>query len=190
MTAMSARKPAAEPQNTPAKPKIAKGGRPSIFSPELLQTICDRLSEGEPLAVICREPGMPDASTVWKWRDERKDVFQALALARARGFDTIARNTRKVARGEEGHSSGDVARDKLIVDTDLKLLAVWDPKRYGAKQFVEQEIAVTQRSAIDPTTLTAEERDMLKDVLVRALEKHRNPQAYEALPGPNDEDEA
>lgn len=30
-----------------------------------------------------------------------------------------------------GDSTGDVRRDRLIVDTDLKLLAKWDPKRYG-----------------------------------------------------------
>jgi hypothetical protein len=44
------------------------------------------------------------------------------------------------ARGKDaqdgGDSSGDVQRDKLIVDTDLKLLAKWDPRRYGERQLV------------------------------------------------------
>jgi hypothetical protein len=42
----------------------------------------------------------------------------------------IAARTRETARGF-GDSSGDVQRDKLIIETDLKLLAKWDPKRYG-----------------------------------------------------------
>ena len=43
---------------------------------------------------------------------------------------------RDVAAGVEGISSGDVQRDKLMVETDLKLLACWDP-RYNAKQQLE-----------------------------------------------------
>ena len=42
-------------------------GRPSLYSPELITTICDRLSKGEPLAAICRDEGMPDPATIWQW---------------------------------------------------------------------------------------------------------------------------
>lgn len=47
----------------------------------------------------------------------------------------MADNLRKTARGI-GESSGDVARDKLIIDTDVRLLARWNPKRYGDRQIV------------------------------------------------------
>ena len=36
-----------------------------------------------------------------------------------------------------------VARSRLRVDTRLKLLAKWDPKRYGERSEVKQEIAHT-----------------------------------------------
>lgn len=56
-----------------------------------------------------------------------------IARARQLGFDAIAERIQEIARGTSSESSGDVARDKLIVETDLKLLAKWDPRRYGDK---------------------------------------------------------
>jgi hypothetical protein len=59
-----------------------------------------------------------------------EDVSRAIARAREDGFDAIAASVRMTARGK-GESTADVQRDKLIIDTDIKLLAKWDPKRYG-----------------------------------------------------------
>ena|ERR1700677_2683353 len=106
-------------------------GRHSLFTPELAQEIGDRIAQGQPLAHICRDEHMPAVRTVNDWQDERPDFAASIAHARVVGHDLIAANTRLVAKGEEGYSSGDVQRDKLMVDTDLKLLAKWDPKRYG-----------------------------------------------------------
>lgn len=61
--------------------------------------------------------------------------------ARRIGADTIANNVRKVTRGEVGHSSGDVKRDRLIAETDLKLLSKWHPKEYGEKLEIESKTA-------------------------------------------------
>jgi len=47
--------------------KPAARGRPSTYSPELGHEICRRLLEGTPLKVICKEDGMPPASTVRLW---------------------------------------------------------------------------------------------------------------------------
>ncbi len=106
-------------------------GRPSTYTDELLTEICDRLSKGEPLAQICRDDHMPTDRTVRNWSGS-KDVASAIARAREVGFDAIAHNARQIARGL-GESTSDVQRDKLIIETDLKLLAKWDPKRYGDK---------------------------------------------------------
>ena len=42
-------------------------GRHSIYTPELAAAICDRISRGEPLEIICRDEGMPHAMTVHDW---------------------------------------------------------------------------------------------------------------------------
>jgi hypothetical protein len=106
-------------------------GRPSAYTPELLEEICDRLAKGEPLAAICRDDHMPSDRTVRNWMG-RGDVSSDIARAREVGFDAIAARLRETARGR-GDSAQDVQRDKLIIETDLKLLSKWDPKRYGDK---------------------------------------------------------
>ena len=113
-----------------AKPKPR--GRPSKWSPALGAAICGRLSKGEPLAKICRDEKMPDPSTVRDWTERNECFSLAIARAREEGYDAIALGLRDTARGM-GDSTGDVQRDKLIIDLDLKLLSKWDPKRYGDK---------------------------------------------------------
>lgn len=100
------------------------------MTPEIVEHIVTELSKGVPLAVICREPGMPCDDTVRNWADKNPDVSRDIARARDAGHDAIAMRLRDTARGK-GDSTGDVQRDKLIVETDLKLLAKWNPKKYG-----------------------------------------------------------
>lgn len=68
--------------------------------------------------------------------DGDEEFSAAIAHARLEGFDAIARRIRATARGR-GDSTQDIQRDKLIVETDLKLLAKWDPKRYGDRLNVD-----------------------------------------------------
>jgi hypothetical protein len=118
--------------SNPSPPAKSKGGRPSLYTPELVAAICERLGKGEALAAICRDDGMPATRTVRDWIEKMPEVSAAFACAREDGHDEIAARLRDVTRGGEG-SSGDVQRDRLIVETDLKLLAKWNPKRYGDK---------------------------------------------------------
>lgn len=127
--------------------KIAKEDVDSTF-----ERICGLLREGEPMAVICRRPEMPHVQTVVTWRQLNPDLEKRYRQAREDGWDLIAWRCRKVAAGDESAgSSGDVKRDRLIVETDIKLLAKWDPKRYGDK--IEHSGTVTHQ-ATDLDTMT------------------------------------
>lgn len=99
----------------------------------LVPAICERLAQGEPLAVICRDIGIP-RRTVNQWRQDDEEIAAQFDEARDDGFDVIAQRLRTMARGD--HRGGKdsltlVQRDKLAVETDLKLLSKWDPRRYG-----------------------------------------------------------
>jgi hypothetical protein len=39
----------------------------SLYTPELAETICRRIAEGESLRAICRDPGMPTEGAVRAW---------------------------------------------------------------------------------------------------------------------------
>lgn len=124
-------KKAAKKQAGPLKEK-GKPGRPSKFSEAVAAEICERISEGIPMAVICRDSHMPHVTTVDDWAKRHPEFSLSIARARQDGGHYIADRARATARGK-GDSTGDVQRDKLIVDTDLKLLAKWFPKDYGDK---------------------------------------------------------
>lgn len=99
----------------------------------ILAKILPRLADGEPLSVICRDIGF-ERRTVNKWRQEDPDIDERMQEAKDDGYDAIAMRAARTARGE--HRKGKdsmtcVQRDKLASETDLKLLAKWDPKRYG-----------------------------------------------------------
>lgn len=126
-------------------------GRPSDYRPEILEEICDRLAKGEPLAVICRDEHMPSDRTVRRWMESQefgREVSSAIARAREVGFDALAAECLEIAedgshdykhkkrRDGEDYEEFDaehVQRSKLRIETRLKLLAKWDPKRYGDK---------------------------------------------------------
>jgi hypothetical protein len=141
---------------TKAKAKVPVKKRPpgrvSTYTKERGALICERLAKGETLASICREAGMPGYSTVHDWIAAHKEFAGCIAQARARGFDVIAedclaiadetsRDTIYTEQGERPDSEW-IARSKLRVDTRLKLLAKWDPKRYGDLTKVEHSGSV------------------------------------------------
>lgn len=127
----------------------SRNGRPSLLTKELFSEICGRIAKGEPLECICRDEGKPAARTVYDWlaRDDAKEpekqqqLSALFAYARRLGFDAIAAECLSIADDEEhdwvmtkkGPVVNEVAigRAKLQVEARLKLLAKWDPKRYG-----------------------------------------------------------
>jgi hypothetical protein len=124
-------------------------------SPEIEKRIIDGLSVGTPLAVLCRESGMPHRSSVYDWMDEDEDLARRIARARDLGFDAIAAECLEIADTQEmgeivtekplmvdgkpldGVSVREVKQEDMLghrrlrIETRLKLLAKWDPKRYG-----------------------------------------------------------
>jgi len=118
-------------------------GRPTKRTPERVQAILDALSKGTPLTHICAELGVSDTA-VRNWMENDEQLSCDFADARARGFDAIALEALQIADNSTNDTilnddGGEIpnkewmARSKLRVETRLKLLAKWDPKRYGDK---------------------------------------------------------
>jgi len=110
------------------QPRNEAGQLESIYARfEIIDEIVERLSEGEPLRAICRSQGMPHWRTVYNWLDADPLAASAIARARDEGHDAIAIQALQIADDK----SGDPQRDKLRIETRLKLLAKWNPKKYG-----------------------------------------------------------
>jgi hypothetical protein len=134
-------KGAASPAKASQPPK--KTGRPSKHSPELVAEICDRISRGEPLLQICKDDRMPERRTVYDWLERIDGLSAQFARAREEGCDAIAEQSLAIMDGEplavfdeagnKRYDSGSIAWNKNRAEHRLKLLACWNPQKYGSK---------------------------------------------------------
>jgi hypothetical protein len=123
---------------------------PTKRTPKVVEDILARISEGETLAAICRsEERFPCVSTWLDWVAADEELALAYARARDKGEEVIAESLLEIADDarndymekfdKDGNSIGyflngeAVQRSKLRVETRLKLLAIWNPKKYGQK---------------------------------------------------------
>jgi hypothetical protein len=127
------------------KPIPKKIGRPSKYTPELADEICDRLKDGEPLRKICRDEHMPSWRAVYEWIIKDKDFSARIAESRELGADAIAEDIMDIIdqypqlRQSDGGSSidaGFVQWQKLRADYRLKLLSKWS-KKYSERGSLE-----------------------------------------------------
>lgn len=114
------------------------------FDQAIADKICERLSDGETLRAICKTKGFPTPQTVWNWRNENRAFFDAIARARELGHDALAEQCLEIAddasedyepNGEGGFrlNSEHVQRSRVKIDTRIRLLSKWDPRRYGER---------------------------------------------------------
>jgi len=161
----SRRRPRLEKAQSAPKRSV---GRPSKFSAAVLARIVAGLESGQPLMAICREEGMPGRSAVYRWGEADATIYQAIARARDLGFDAIAEQALEIA-DREANSAVEVAQRRLAVETRLKLLAKWCPKRFGDKVELEHSGKVES----DITVLTEARRQVLIEKARRAAEANR-----------------
>jgi hypothetical protein len=131
---------------------------PAKKNPELIEEVLSRIAQGETLAALGRELDFhPTAWGQWVRADEALAI--AYADARDTGHDVIADDVLQIidsvpAQGEE------IQRAKLRAEYRLKLLAKWNPKKYGDKQTVDVgnkdgETLKVEGQQIDPLVVAA-----------------------------------
>ena len=137
---------------------------PAKITPQVIEEVLSRIAQGETLAALGRELGFHPQS----WADRmRADEGLAIAYAHARdvGADVIAEDALRImeeepARVEGKIDPGHVQWQRARVDTRLKLLAKWNPKKYGDKTThevgnKEGETLKVEAQPVDPMVLSA-----------------------------------
>jgi hypothetical protein len=125
-----------------------KMGRPPGISPysnkeQIKDELVQWISNGKTLREFCRQDGMPSFNAVYDWEAEDKDFASRIAHARLKGHDVIAEecaalsDTEPLAvfdeAGNKRYDPGSIAWRKMQIETRLKLLAKWNPRKYGDK---------------------------------------------------------
>ncbi len=142
---------AAAPKRKPKKQPLVAGA-PEAQPAAWLDDLCVWLSEGNTLREFCRQPGRPSNRTIYDKMLQDAEVASRVARARDVGYDVIADDCMRIAdtqilgrrtkRSDDGVEVVDedaLGHRKLQIETRLKLLACWNPKKYGNKQEVEHK---------------------------------------------------
>lgn len=119
-------------------------GRPSSYSDEIADRICESLVDGKSLRSICLAEDMPGISTVFRWLASNESFREQYERARDAQADTLADEIIDIAddgsndfMGEDEKYNGDaVARSKLRVDARKWVAAKLKPKKYGDKALI------------------------------------------------------
>lgn len=116
-------------------------GRPSLYNPQIIDEICQWIADGKTLREFCRQDGKPSYSAVYDWLEDDESFRTRFARARETGEDVIAQECLEIADDSTNDwveskfgpqlNQDHVQRSKLRIETRLKLLAKWNPKKYG-----------------------------------------------------------
>lgn len=141
----------------------------------ILEKLLKHVSDGGTVRGFCREEGMPVSSVVYDWIEE-EGYSERFARARLKGFDAIADECIEIAARPSpttmngGTDSGDVQHRKLQIETRLKLLARWDPKRYGDRVAVDHSGVIGSKKPRNLGALSTEELATLEALEAKATE--------------------
>ena len=143
----------------------------SIFTPALFTAICDRISRGESLRSVCRDPEMPHKSTVLRWLHEKPELRDQYVRARDDLMEYWASDILEIADdgtldlvpglnkyGDEvmvpNHAN--VQRDRLRIDSRKWLLSKLQPRVYG--EHVQVDVSGEVQHRVDITALSGREK--------------------------------
>lgn len=140
--------------------------RPSSFSENVSNTICDLLSEGHSLVTICERDGMPNRATVMRWLESKSDFAARVSRAREEQGDFVHD---EMARIESDVLAGlippDVAR--VVISSKQWRASKLAPKKYGDKTTIDATsvVKVEHTRRLNISTLSDNELDVFEKVL-------------------------
>ena len=122
-------------------------GRPSGYSQDIADTICERIADGQSLRTICSDPDMPRQAMVFRWLAKYDEFSEQYARAREAQADTLADELLDIvddgrndwmsnnAPDNPGYKENGEAinRSRLRAETRKWIAGKLRPKKYGDK---------------------------------------------------------
>lgn len=131
------------PERDPKGRRLGRRGRPTLFSREAAEEICDRLAQDESLDSICSDPHLPSTVTVYAWIRQYPAFRTAYKQARLDQSETIADSAsdlrKSVWRGEI-----DPARARVMVSLIKWETACRNPAAYS-ERYRRDDVRESQR---------------------------------------------
>lgn len=119
------------------------GGRPSTYTQELADKICEEIALGSSLRTVLTGDDMPAMSAVFRWLREHEEFREQYARATEERTEAMSEDILDIAddgtndymetdKGTQ-YNGDSVQRARLRVDTRKWLMSKMKPKKYGDK---------------------------------------------------------
>lgn len=148
-------------------------GRPTLYTPELADVICERLANGESMRSVSRDPDMPASATLFKWLRVHPEFAEQYARAKQESADALVDEILDIADDgtndwmerldRDGQPIGwqlngeHVQRSRVRIDSRKWIASKLKPKKYGDR--IEVDANVRQS-------------DMTEEQIDAAIERH------------------
>jgi len=169
---------------------VAKRRAPVWYTPEIAKRICEEISLGRALHLVCNEPWAPELNTVRRWTLDHPEFRGMYDAARAMWADCLAEEMLQIGDGAPAVAAAAAANginenaaiqaERVKLDNRKWLLSRWYPQRYGDR--IAQEITGAAGSPLvpeaDPQRLAA----ALYSLLSAAAKKEDGPPVVDHEP--------
>lgn len=155
------------------KPVGRPPGRPSKYTAEMADAICERMIEGESLVKICEDPEMPTRTTVYRWMDANPDFVTRCARAREGLADYLVDAIEDLASKT---TTDNFQAMKVKIATAQWRAMKMAPRVYGDRTRTEVTGAdggavKVESAVVDSRDLDADQRAALRQILLAAKAK-------------------
>ncbi len=133
--------------------EVSVGGRPTIYSEDLADLICERLACGESMRAISRDEALPAMTTLFRWLRTIPEFKQQYAQAKEESAHALFEDMMYIADYETGQpvmvdglvllnedkkpvltvDAASIGHAKLRIDTRKWHASKLMPKKYGDK---------------------------------------------------------
>lgn len=109
-----------------AAPKM---GRPSLYSPDLVEEFCRRIASGRGVMAICQDEDMPDHSTIFRWQNDKVEFREHLARARTERTEAYSGKIADLSTLALTDKAIDPARIRAAIDALDKAARLMQPRK-------------------------------------------------------------
>lgn len=113
-------------------------GRPSTYTEEMGNLICDKLTEGVSLRKLCMSEEFPNASTVYVWLDRFPSFAEKYVRAREAATEDMLEAILEIADDPKI----DTQDKRVRIDTRKWAMSKLNMKKYGEKKTTESNVTV------------------------------------------------
>lgn len=119
-----------------------KLGRPTKFTQELADAVCEQIAQGKSMRTVCAPDEMPAIATLFRWLREHESFREQYARATEERSEAFAEETIDIAddslslaqeSDDPKRANALVQAQRVRIDTRKWLMAKMKPKKYGDK---------------------------------------------------------